>query len=135
MFGWLASESSVPVETLDVLTLGDDAARCWGAPGSRLMLTSDTYDWNDSHVVTVADVPGPSAGKVYVHPLPKKKTAVDETFGYPDFAVEVALLDRSLIIEGAEETADIGGHIIVLHTPHVQQHLEGALLQNMGQMG
>lgn len=135
VYGWPAS-GSVPVETLDVLTLGDDAARCWSTPGSRLMLTSDTYNWDDSHVATVADVPPPGDGRVYVHPLPKKKTAADETFGHPDFAVEVALLDRSLIIEGADEApADIGGHFIVLHTPHVHQHLEGALLQNMGQMG
>jgi hypothetical protein len=85
----------------------------------------------------VADVPS-DPGTVAVYPLAKKKSAVDETFGYPDFAVEVALLDRSLIIEGAKdegEFATLGGHVIVLHTPHVHQHLEGALLQNMGQQG
>jgi hypothetical protein len=67
-----------------------------------------------------------------------KKTAADETFGYPDFAVEAALLDRSLIIEGTKEEGELstlGGHLIFLHTPHVHQHLEGALLQNMGQQG
>ena len=103
------------------------------------MLTPDTHQWDDAHTVVVADTatsPGP--GQVYVLPMAKKKTAIDETFGYPDFAVEVALIDRSLIIEGAQdegEFADIGGHIIVLHTPHVHQHFEGALLQNMGQQG
>mmetsp|Transcript_33357 Transcript_33357/g.49078 ORF Transcript_33357/g.49078 Transcript_33357/m.49078 type:complete len:1022 (-) Transcript_33357:371-3436(-) len=72
-------------------------------------------------------------------PSKKKKTAVDETFGYADFAVEVALLDRSLVIQGKEEIEDdlktFGGHVIVLHTPMIEQHLEGALLTNMGQQG
>ena len=138
VYGWLASEP-VPIESLDVLTVGDDAARCWSAPGSRLLLTSDTYEWDDSHTATVAYVPtSPGPGKIYMMSLPKKKTAADETFGYPDFASEVALLDRSLVIEGAKDTGEfekIGGHLIVLHTPHVHQHLEGALLLNMGQQG
>lgn len=67
-----------------------------------------------------------------------KKTAADDTFGYPDFAVEVALLDRSLVIEGTQdegEFADLGGHFVVLHTPHIHQHLEGALLHKMGRHG
>ena len=139
MYGYPASES-MPLESLDVLTVGADAARCWSKPGSRIMLTSDTYEWNDSHTAVVADVSQTAVAesKIYMLPLPKKKTAADETFGYPDFAVEVALLDRSLIIEGEKDEGEfesMGGHVIVLHTPHVHQHLEGALLQNMGQQG
>jgi hypothetical protein len=139
IFGWLAS-NPVPIESLDTLTVGEDAARCWSTKGSRLLLTSDTYDWSDSHTAVVADVDQTEvgAGKIFMMPLPTKKTAIDETFGYPDFAVEVALLDRSLIIEGAQDSGEfstLGGHFIVLHTPHVHQHLEGALFQNMGQQG
>ena len=136
VFGYLATES-FPMESMDVLTVGTDAARCWSTVGNRIMLTSDTYDWDDSHVVKVAST-SPQDGKVYVMPLPKKKTAVDETFGYPDFAVEVALLDRALVIEGEKDEGEfstLGGHVIVLHTPHVHQHIEGVHLTNMGQAG
>jgi len=126
-----------PTESLDVVTVGEDAARCWGTKGSRLMLTSDTFNWWDSHTAIVADAPSPGVGKLPLLPMPEKKTAADETHGYPDFAVEVALLDRSLVIRGEKETTEghemIGGHLIVLHTPMVHQHLEGALLTNMGQ--
>ena len=139
VYGWLAADS-VPTESLDILTIGDDAARCWSTPGSRLLLTSDTYEWSDSHTAIVADTESSAlaSNQIYMMPLPKKKTAADETFGYPDFAVEVALLDRPLIIEGSQDTGEfstLGGHFIVLHTPHVYQHVEGALLQNMGQRG
>mmetsp|Transcript_27531 Transcript_27531/g.45154 ORF Transcript_27531/g.45154 Transcript_27531/m.45154 type:complete len:385 (-) Transcript_27531:31-1185(-) len=139
IYGYLAGDT-IPVESLDVLTLGADAARCWSTKGSRILLTSDTYEWDDSQYAIVADVPNGADGKLHMLPLPKKKTAADETFGFPDFAVEVALLDRSLVIRGEKEGSDsefanLGGHFIVLHTPHVHQHLEGALLQNMGQQG
>lgn len=139
IYGWLATDP-IPTESLDILTVGEDAARCWSTPGSRILLTSDTYNWDDSHTAQVADVDTSSLGpgQIYMLPLPKKKTAVDETFGYPDFAVEVALLDRSLVIEGAQDSGEfetLGGHFIVLHTPHVHQHFEGALLTNMGQRG
>lgn len=136
VYGYLATEA-FPVESMDVLTVGTDAARCWSTVGNRIMLTSDTYDWDDSHVVKVAST-SLQDGKVHVMPLAKKKTAVDETFGYPDFAVEVALLDRSLVIEGEKDEGEfstLGGHVIVLHTPHVHQHIEGVHLTNMGQAG
>ena len=136
VYGYLATEA-FPVESMDVLTVGTDAARCWSTVGNRIMLTSDTHEWDDSHVVKVAST-SLQDGKVYVMPLAKKKTAVDETFGYPDFAVEVALLDRPLVIEGEKDDGEfstLGGHIIVLHTPHVHQHIEGVHLTNMGQAG
>ncbi len=130
MYGYPASED-FPIDFWDKLTLGDDAARCWQTKGSRLMLTSDTHSWEDSHITLVESSPSP--GVLAVHPLAKKKTAIDETFGYPDFAVEVALLERKLVIRGEKETGDhekIGGHLIVLHTPTVNQHLEGARKYN-----
>ena len=127
-------QGSFPVESLDKLTVGDDAARCWSTPGSRLMLTPDTFKFDDAHEATV--VSSPSAGVIATLPLPTKKTAVDETFGYPDFAVEVALLDRKMLIRGEKETGDhekIGAHLIVLHTPMIAQHLEGVQFTNVGQ--
>ena len=133
VYGYPASED-FPIDFWDKLTLGDDAARCWQTKGSRIMLTSDTHWWKDSHTTLVEGSPSP--GVLAVHPLAKKKTAIDETFGYPDFAVEVALLERKLVVKGEKETGDherIGGHLIVLHTPMVKQHLEGAMFVNFGQ--
>ena len=133
VYGYPASQG-FPMESLDKLTLGDDAARCWQTKGSRIMLTSDTHAWDDSHTTLVESSPSP--GVLAVLPLAKKKTAIDETFGYSEFAVEVALLDRKIVIKGEKETGDhekIGNHLIVLHTPMVKQHLEGVMFVNSGQ--
>eukprot|EP00984_Skeletonema_dohrnii_P032163 scaffold25708_cov83-Skeletonema_dohrnii-CCMP3373.AAC.1 len=139
VYGYPSSLPEMPHEYLDVLTVGEDAARCWSTKGSRILLTSDTFSKEDNEYFIAADVPyTPGSDKVYMLPMNTKKTAADDTFGYPDFAVEVALLDRSLVIEGTQdegEFADLGGHFVVLHTPHIHQHLEGALLHKMGQQG
>ena len=45
------------VSQLSHLTLGNDAARCWQTKGSRIMLTSDTHWWEDSHTTLVEGSP------------------------------------------------------------------------------
>ena len=127
VYGYPTSEAKgpagLPCKHLDILTVGEDATCCWSTKGSRILLTSDTFDWEIGQYFTVAGVPyTPGSDKLYMLlSMSKKKTAVDETFGYPDFAAEVALLDHSLVIEGSQddgEFATLGGHFIVLHTPH-----------------
>jgi hypothetical protein len=56
---------TMPSEGLDILTVGEDAARCWSSPGSRILLTSDTFQWDDSHTATVVEA-GSSPGTIAV---------------------------------------------------------------------
>src|SRR5210317_1022862 len=58
VYGYPASED-FPIDFWDKLTLGDDAARCWQTKGSRIMLTSDTHWWEDSHTTLVEGSPSP----------------------------------------------------------------------------
>ena len=54
-----------------------------------------------------------------------------------NFAVEVALLSRNILFEGARDEADslLGGHLIVFHTPNVAQLLSGVEFVNFGRQG
>ena len=60
----------------------------------------------------------------------------------PRMASEVAWLSRPLVFEAegdgpADSTYDAlhGGHLIILHTPNVAQHIEGVEIRNFGQQG
>ena len=81
------------------------------------------YDHAESdHVVIVLD-----------SDILKPITQVDNE----DFAVEVALLSRNVVFEGATDDPNElhGAHLIVFHTPEVIQKLEGVEFVNFGQQG
>lgn len=50
---------------------------------------------------------------------------------------EVALLSRNVMVTATPDPSNElhGGHLIILHTPNVQQHLEGVQFKQMGQQG
>ena len=52
-----------------------------------------------------------------------------------DYAIEIALLSRNVIIEGDEGEDDKGGYMQVLHTPSIAQKIQGVEFLNMGRMG
>jgi hypothetical protein len=53
-----------------------------------------------------------------------------------DYAVEVALLSRNILIEGGTDpTARHGGHMMIMNTPSVVQSIIGLELRNFGQQG
>jgi len=49
-----------------------------------------------------------------------------------DYAAEIALITRNMIIRGDEGEEDKGGYMQVLHTPDVAQLIQGVEFQNMG---
>lgn len=52
-----------------------------------------------------------------------------------DFAVEVALLSRNVVVEGNTNLQGGGGHFWIMHTPSVVQTIEGVLIENFGIQG
>ena len=52
-----------------------------------------------------------------------------------EYAVEIALLSRNVIIEGKDDEDEKGGYMQVLHTPGIVQSIQGVEFANMGRMG
>jgi G8 domain len=106
------------------------------APGAQVLITSHTRLWNEQQERTIVQV-APAAVSGYVAltlnaPILRPTTLMES----PDFAVEVALLSRNFVFEGAsDDIATHGGHFMVMHTPSVIQTIEGIELRNFGQQG
>lgn len=121
-----------PATEIHKISVSSAAATCWGA-GSKVLITSSTYDQDDAHELTVVET-DPAAGLITVDSaIPFTTTEQDD----PDFPVEVASLTRNFVIEGEMDPNDSlhGGHFIVLHTPDVQQYIGGIEFVNLGQQG
>ena len=113
----------------------------WG-PGAEILITSHTTVWDDHQVrriVAVSKHPD-EASKVVVQledPILRPTTQKDDE----RFAVEVALLSKNIVwrgeadIPGDQDSELEGGHFWILHTPRVQQVIEGVELVNFGQQG
>jgi hypothetical protein len=119
-----------------ILVEEDGVAGCWD-DGAEILITSHTIDFEAQQVRRLVGTPT-SVGDGLV------RLDLDEFVIPPvtrrdsdDFAVEVALLSRNFVFEGATDESDslLGGHLIVLHTPHVMQTLEGVELKNFGRQG
>ena len=108
----------------------------WG-PGADIVITSHTLNYEDSQVRRLISRPTPlGAGLVKLEldsailpPTTRKQS--------DDFAVEVALLSRNIRFEGDTDDPDslLGAHFMVMHTPDVDQLIEGAEFFNFGQQG
>jgi hypothetical protein len=109
--------------------------------GAEVVITPHTSVWNATQVRTIQSISSffaPNTNYVtvrfnesIVHP-----TTVVES---PDFAVEVALLSRNILLDGGPndgpEDADQGGHLMISYTPNVIQTIEGVEIRNFGQQG
>jgi hypothetical protein len=111
-------------------------AGCWD-DGAEILITSHTLDFEAQQVRRIVGTPT-SVGdglvrldlnEFVIPPVTRRESE--------DFAVEVALLSRNFVFEGATDESDslLGGHLIILHTPHVMQTLEGVELKNFGRQG
>jgi hypothetical protein len=119
-----------------ILVEEDGVAGCWD-DGAEILVTSHTLDFEAQQVRRIVGTPT-SVGdglvrldldQFVIPPVTRRDSE--------DFAVEVALLSRNFVFEGATDESDslLGGHLIVLHTPHVMQTLEGVELKNFGRQG
>ena len=109
-----------------LLVQENGVAGCWDK-GAEILITSHTTDLESAQVRRLVSTPR-SRGDGFV------RLDLDEAIVPPvtvqdgdGFAVEVALLSRNILFEGATDDPDslLGGHLIVLHTPDVQQKLQG----------
>ncbi len=117
---------------IDQLKVTPTAAACWHQ-GTELVITSHTR-WNsDEQVVTVASSDAATGLVTLTKPIIKPITQVDS----PDFAVEVASLSRQIRFQADSSPGDtlIGGHLIIMYTRGVVQHIEGVDIRNFGQQG
>lgn len=106
----------------------------WGV-GAEILITSHTLDYRESQVRTIQLIRNHGNGNFVVleldSPITRPTTVMDD----PKYAVEVALLSRNILFEGAkDDTADHGAHLIVMQTKG-PQHIEGVELRNFGQQG
>ena len=120
---------------LSNIVVDDSIVNKWG-PGSEILITSHTREWNKHQQRTITQIETSEfPGKVRVwldKPIVRPTTVRDS----PDFATEVALLSRNIVFKGGDdETSLHGGHMWVMHTPNVVQSIVGVDIQNFGQQG
>lgn len=104
--------------------------------GDSLAVTSDETWWAKEMVRTITAV-DESTGIVNIEPSLTSALPGLNGPGEPEFAVEVASLSRSVVFEAQTDnpSGQIGGHLIVYHTPNVPQLLSGVRFVNFGQGG
>lgn len=103
--------------------------------GAEILITSHTRIWNDHQVRTITGV-GPAFAQPGYVELQLNSTILRPTTyaEFPDFAVEVALLSRNILLDGGVADA-IGGHFEIRQTPMVAQAIEGIEIVGFGQPG
>lgn len=127
---------TLKVEYLDEMDVWDievssEAAECW-KPGSEILLTSHTRSQDDRQVRTIVSSDTETNLLRLSAPINKPITVADS----PDFAIEVARLNRPIVLEADSDSSDdtVGGHLIIHHTES-PQHIEGVEIRNFGQQG
>lgn len=126
------SFESGPVSALIVEDDTGDLESCWGA-SSEILLTPSGLSFDDVKVVAITGITG--ADGITTLQLAEPIGSSSFSDNEPDFAVEVALLSRNIQFESDSLDTAKGGHLIVLHTPHVAQTLQGVALRKFGQAG
>ena len=114
-------------------------AKCWGT-GSEILVTPSTNQYTDQSVVNIVDVSSRAyQGKEVGVITFEGDAGFHPTYPDPDSRTraEVALLSRNVVVTATPDPANAlhGGHLIVLHTPGVAQHLEGVRFEGSGQQG
>lgn len=106
------------------------------AVGAQILITSHTRIWNEHQQRTITRVVNSSVSgyvAVTVDSAILRPTTLLES---RDYAVEVALLSRNILIVGGSDTrARHGGHLMIMNTPSVVQSIVGLELRNFGQQG
>jgi hypothetical protein len=95
------------------IKVSPQAASCWG-PGTDIVLSSHTKFSSDKQLAKVisADI---DAGTLTLDSLIEKPITVAD---HPDFAVEIASLNRPVVFEADSDQGNeqIGGHLMIHHT-------------------
>lgn len=108
----------------------------WGV-GAQVLITSHTINYDDEQVRTITGIRSHTDPQYAVLELDSSFIRPTTMTDNPDYAVEVALLSRNILFEGAADDPNElhGAHLIVFHTPDISQTLEGVEFRNFGQQG
>jgi cellobiose phosphorylase len=90
-------------------------------PGAQVVITSQSTKWNEQFTRTIGGVEKYDSTNVKLilsSPIPNPMTKQEG-----DFQVEVALLSRNIVLEGA--------HLTVFRTPSVIQTVHGVQFQHL----
>lgn len=113
----------------------DAAVKNGWAAGAEILITSHTRDWDGHQVRKIVAVSDYTRRLVQIEldaPIRRPTTLLQSE----DFAVEVALLSRNIVIEGGPDSKKFhGGHFWFMNTPSIVQSLVGVDFRNMGQQG
>jgi hypothetical protein len=117
------------------ILVDDDVLNKWG-PGSEILITSHTREWNKHQQRTITSIAAsefPRQARIWFDSPIVRPTTVRQN---PDFATEVALLSRNIVFEGGvDDTSLHGGHMRIMYTPTVVQSIVGVDIRNFGQQG
>lgn len=106
------------------------------AIGAQILITSHTRIWNEHQQRTITKIVDSSVSGYVAVTLDSaiiRPTTIVES---KEYAVEVALLSRNiLLVGGTDTTARHGGHLMIMQTPNVVQSIIGLELRNFGQQG
>jgi hypothetical protein len=123
---------------LTLLVPAEGVSACWGE-GSEILITSHTNRMEDAQVRRLVRSPYSMDGDNGLARLDLDDYIVPSVTARQDdgFEVEVALLSRNIVLEGARDEADslLGGHFVVMNTPNVAQVIEGIEFNNFGRQG
>jgi hypothetical protein len=102
--------------------------------GADILITSHTREWTDQQVRKITSVASSATSgyvQINLNTSIRRPTTILES---SDYAVEVALLSRNILLEGGTDPSD-GGHLWILSTPRVVQTIEGLEIKRFGQQG
>jgi G8 domain len=111
---------------------------CW-SKGAEILITSHTPRMEDAQVRRLVKSPYSLEGDNGLVRLDLDDDIVPPVTALQDegFEVEVALLSRNIVLQGATDENDslLGGHFMVMNTPKVAQVVEGIEFNNFGRQG
>lgn len=122
----------------ETLEIGGAAANCWESTMGDILLTNSNpgFSRSDNQKVLTLSSVDIAAGTVTVT---NSKDGIDNPFtakSEPIMAAEVASLHRPVKFTSIkDDSGNHGGHLIIYHTPHVAQKLEGVEVRAFGQSG
>lgn len=133
----ICKENCTPQTQMTKLKVGVDAATCWSR-GKKIVLTNTNpmiRKHYNQEVLSIAEV-DLDAGVLTVM---KDKASIGNPFtlvSEPMMAAEVASLSRPVLFTSVKTTSlNHGGHLMIYHTPHVVQKIEGVEFRSFGQSG
>ena len=124
---------------VDELVTDSSHVSCWG-DNADVHITSATYysdisDIDNGFVTTIKSVVDNGDGTATIKLNEAATLPIISQEENNDYAVEIALLSRNVIIQGDAGEFQKGGYMQVLHTPDVGQTIQGIEFVNMGRSG